>query len=257
MAVRAAAPPASTPRPGPGPPAGSRSGIACPTSGPSVWRAHTRAATATAARTAPPAPTASAPRSQNVTPRWSLYIGRDLLSTAAPAHRCEPRKPGTAGNHDVRAGRVGHEWHLVSSRGQLPRRFQSAVLPSGTAPCAGACTRFAAVPTDHAPFDYCGQDVSFVVGAAVAQLVRPSSRRRPLIWPPPATIGAREGPRAWIGKKIPTVAFPFTNYAHAAHPAFAENIEKLRSWGVRVLFGPDVYPRRGPAASTLIATRGI
>ena len=27
-----------------------------------------------------------------------------------------------------------------------------------------------------------------------------------------------------IGKKIPAVALPFTNYAHAAHPAFAENV---------------------------------
>ncbi|MGA2828732.1 MAG: flavoprotein [Streptosporangiaceae bacterium] len=53
-----------------------------------------------------------------------------------------------------------------------------------------------------------------------------------------------------IGKKIPTVALPFTNYAHAAHPAFAENIEKLRSWGVRVLFGPDVYPLHAPGTGS-------
>ena len=52
-----------------------------------------------------------------------------------------------------------------------------------------------------------------------------------------------------IGKRLPTVALPFTNRAHAAHPAFTENISKLRSWGVTVLFGPDVYrlhePRTG------------
>lgn len=53
-----------------------------------------------------------------------------------------------------------------------------------------------------------------------------------------------------IGKKLPTVALPFTNYAHAAHPAFVENIEKLRSWGVRVLFGPDVYPLHEPGTGS-------
>lgn len=40
-----------------------------------------------------------------------------------------------------------------------------------------------------------------------------------------------------IGKRLPIVALPSTNQAHAAHPAFAENIGKLRSWGVSVLFG--------------------
>ena len=49
-----------------------------------------------------------------------------------------------------------------------------------------------------------------------------------------------------IGKKLPIVAMPFTNYAHAAHPAFAVSISKLRSWGVRVLFGPDIYPLHAP-----------
>ena len=53
-----------------------------------------------------------------------------------------------------------------------------------------------------------------------------------------------------IGKKIPAVALPFTNYAHAAHPAFAENVEKLRSWGVRVLLGPDVYPLHAPGTGS-------
>jgi phosphopantothenoylcysteine synthetase/decarboxylase len=49
-----------------------------------------------------------------------------------------------------------------------------------------------------------------------------------------------------IGKKLPVVALPFTNYAQAAHPAFEDNIGKLRSWGVRVLYGPDVYPLHEP-----------
>jgi len=49
-----------------------------------------------------------------------------------------------------------------------------------------------------------------------------------------------------IGKKLPIVALPFTNRAHAAHPAFEQSIAKLRSWGVRVLYGPDVYPLHEP-----------
>jgi len=53
-----------------------------------------------------------------------------------------------------------------------------------------------------------------------------------------------------IGKKLPVVALPFTNYAHAAHPAFGESIEKLRSWGVQVLYGPDVYPLHAPGTGS-------
>ncbi|HEY8047141.1 MAG TPA: flavoprotein, partial [Streptosporangiaceae bacterium] len=43
-----------------------------------------------------------------------------------------------------------------------------------------------------------------------------------------------------IGKRLPIVAWPSTNQAHAAHPAFTENLGKLRSWGVSVLFGPGI-----------------
>jgi phosphopantothenoylcysteine synthetase/decarboxylase len=53
-----------------------------------------------------------------------------------------------------------------------------------------------------------------------------------------------------IGKGVPTVALPFTNRAHAAHPAFVENIGKLRSWGVTVLFGPDIYPLHEPGTGS-------
>lgn len=45
-----------------------------------------------------------------------------------------------------------------------------------------------------------------------------------------------------IGKQLPTVAVPWSNSAHAAHPAFVENLRKLQSWGVRVLHGPDEFP---------------
>lgn len=53
-----------------------------------------------------------------------------------------------------------------------------------------------------------------------------------------------------IGKKLPTVALPFTNNAHAAHPAFDESITKLGSWGVAVLYGPDVYPLHEPGTGS-------
>jgi hypothetical protein len=53
-----------------------------------------------------------------------------------------------------------------------------------------------------------------------------------------------------IGKRLPIVAMPFTNHAHAAHPAFPENIAKLRSWGVTVLFGPEVYPLHDPGTGS-------
>ena len=43
-----------------------------------------------------------------------------------------------------------------------------------------------------------------------------------------------------IGKELPIVAVPFTNWAHAAHPAFAENVARLRSWGVEILLNPDL-----------------
>ena len=49
-----------------------------------------------------------------------------------------------------------------------------------------------------------------------------------------------------IGKRLPIVALPSTNQAHAAHPAFAENIGKLRSWGVSVLFGAGPTRRASP-----------
>jgi phosphopantothenoylcysteine synthetase/decarboxylase len=53
-----------------------------------------------------------------------------------------------------------------------------------------------------------------------------------------------------IGKKLPLVALPFTNRAHAAHPAFVENVAKLRSWGVTVLFGPEIYPLHDPGTGS-------
>ncbi|GAA5184397.1 flavoprotein [Rugosimonospora acidiphila] len=41
------------------------------------------------------------------------------------------------------------------------------------------------------------------------------------------------------GKGLPIVAVPYTNAAMANHPAFLENITRLRGWGIAVLFGED------------------
>ncbi len=51
-----------------------------------------------------------------------------------------------------------------------------------------------------------------------------------------------------IGKRLPIVAVPSSNRAHAAHPAFAENLAKLRSWGVAVLFPADLAALPEPGA---------
>ena len=53
-----------------------------------------------------------------------------------------------------------------------------------------------------------------------------------------------------IGMGLPIVAFPYSNSAQAKHPAFAESLERLRSCGVRVLFGPDVLPLHEPRKGT-------
>ncbi len=56
-----------------------------------------------------------------------------------------------------------------------------------------------------------------------------------------------------IGLRLPIAAMPFSNRAHAAHPAFTENVARLRSWGVSVLLGPDVValPDPGTGGSSL------
>lgn len=49
-----------------------------------------------------------------------------------------------------------------------------------------------------------------------------------------------------IGLGLPMVALPFLNAAQAAHPAFARNVELLRSAGVAVLLGADGYEPHVP-----------
>jgi phosphopantothenoylcysteine decarboxylase len=41
-----------------------------------------------------------------------------------------------------------------------------------------------------------------------------------------------------IGKGLPIVALPFINAAQAKHPAFQDSIDRLRSAGVQLLYGP-------------------
>lgn len=58
-----------------------------------------------------------------------------------------------------------------------------------------------------------------------------------------------------IGLILPIVAVPVPNSALAKHPAFQESVERLRSWGVRLIFDPERYPlptpNMGPPAAKL------
>ena len=58
-----------------------------------------------------------------------------------------------------------------------------------------------------------------------------------------------------IGLGLPVVAVPNPSIALAKHPAFLESVARLRSWGVTVLFDPDLYPlpapNLGPGAAVL------
>jgi phosphopantothenoylcysteine synthetase/decarboxylase len=49
-----------------------------------------------------------------------------------------------------------------------------------------------------------------------------------------------------IGLGLPIVAVPSSNRAHTSHPAFVENIARLRSWGVTVVWETDGYPVHDP-----------
>jgi phosphopantothenoylcysteine decarboxylase len=53
-----------------------------------------------------------------------------------------------------------------------------------------------------------------------------------------------------IGLKLPIVAVPWSNAAHAAHPAFGESVGKLRSWASGCCTGPRRTRRTRPAPGT-------
>ena len=48
------------------------------------------------------------------------------------------------------------------------------------------------------------------------------------------------------GYRIPTAVVPYTNTVMAMHPSMHESLAKLRSWGVKVLYGDDVYRLHAP-----------
>ncbi|MFJ7305516.1 flavoprotein [Streptomyces sp. NPDC099088] len=45
---------------------------------------------------------------------------------------------------------------------------------------------------------------------------------------------------------LPVVVFPRVNAAHVRHPAWQRHIEALREAGVRLVYGPDVWPLYEP-----------
>lgn len=64
-----------------------------------------------------------------------------------------------------------------------------------------------------------------------------------------------------IGLELPVVAVPNPSTALAKHPAFLESVARLRSWGVTILFDPEVYPlptpNLGPAAAELFPWQAL
>lgn len=48
------------------------------------------------------------------------------------------------------------------------------------------------------------------------------------------------------GQAVPVVVFPRVNAAHARHPAWAGHLAALRSAGVHLVYGDDVWPLHEP-----------
>ncbi|MET0238160.1 MAG: flavoprotein [Kibdelosporangium sp.] len=49
-----------------------------------------------------------------------------------------------------------------------------------------------------------------------------------------------------VGKRLPVVAMPFSNWAQISFPAVQEAMRKLADWGVAVLVGDEVYKQHDP-----------
>jgi len=49
-----------------------------------------------------------------------------------------------------------------------------------------------------------------------------------------------------VGLDLPIIVMPYTNSAMAAHPIFPRNIDRLRSWGITVLYGEEVLKPHPP-----------
>lgn len=64
-----------------------------------------------------------------------------------------------------------------------------------------------------------------------------------------------------IGLGLPVIAVPTPSTALAKHPAFQDSVARLRSWGVTVLFNPEVYPlptpNMGPGAAELFPWQAL
>lgn len=58
----------------------------------------------------------------------------------------------------------------------------------------------------------------------------------------------------YLGRKAPIVAVPCLGMGSGLdqHPAFLANLEKLRSWGVRILYQPEAYPPRNAIPAHLV-----
>lgn len=53
-----------------------------------------------------------------------------------------------------------------------------------------------------------------------------------------------------IGSRaIPVLVFPNVNAAHARHPAWESHLGLLRSAGVQIIYGEDVWPRHEPRSA--------
>lgn len=50
------------------------------------------------------------------------------------------------------------------------------------------------------------------------------------------------------GREVPVVVFPRVNAAHAGHPAWPAHLAALRTAGVRLVYGEDVWPLHRPRA---------
>ena len=51
------------------------------------------------------------------------------------------------------------------------------------------------------------------------------------------------------GQTIPVVVFPRVNAAHAGQPAWSGHLEALRTAGVRLVYGEDVWPLYRPRSA--------
>jgi len=51
------------------------------------------------------------------------------------------------------------------------------------------------------------------------------------------------------GRRLPVVVFPRVNAAHAGHPAWTSHLGALRSAGVRLVYGDDVWPLHRPRSA--------